>query len=61
MLDEKIDKAARAERLEYFRQWRAANKDKVKQHNENYWKKRAEKRLKEEQVNQGEVAKNANN
>jgi hypothetical protein len=32
-------------RKEYFRSWRAANKDKVKQHNQNYWKKKALERL----------------
>lgn len=26
---------------EYYRQWRKANADKVKQHNDNYWKKKA--------------------
>lgn len=47
-----IDEAIRAERLAYYSQWRAANKDKVKKHNENYWRKRAEKRLKGEQSNE---------
>ena len=28
-------------RNEYFRKWRAAHKDKVRQYNENYWNKKA--------------------
>jgi len=32
---------------EYFRKWRAANKDRVKNHNENYWRKKAEQKLNE--------------
>lgn len=39
-----IDEAARAERREYYRQWRAANRDKVKEHNRRYWEKRALKK-----------------
>jgi len=50
-----VDELARAERLVYFRQWRASNKDRVKQYNENYWRRRAKKRLKE-----AEHAKDAN-
>ncbi|MDQ5983891.1 MAG: hypothetical protein RUMPE_00920 [Eubacteriales bacterium SKADARSKE-1] len=43
-----IEKAIAELRAEYFRQWRAKNKDKVKKHNQNYWRKKAEQRLKEE-------------
>ena len=42
-----IEELARQERLEYFRTWRANNKERVKQHNENYWRRKAEKRAKE--------------
>lgn len=49
MLDKNLEEIARQERLEYFRQWRANNKDKVKQHNKNYWLRKAEQRLNEEQ------------
>lgn len=28
-------------RKEYFREWRAKNKDKVKKHNQNYWERKA--------------------
>jgi len=41
-----IDELARKERLEYFRKWRAANKDKVRKHNEDYWRRKAEQKLK---------------
>lgn len=46
-----LDQLARIERLEYFRRWRAANKDKTRQHTENYWRRRAEKRQKKEEQN----------
>jgi len=46
--EKEVDDLAREERLAYFKQWRAANKDKVKKHNDNYWRKRVEKRLREE-------------
>lgn len=46
---EGFDELVRKEKLEYFRQWRAKNKDKVRQHNQNYWQRRAEKRLKEKE------------
>ena len=41
-----IEELARDERLRYFRDWRAKNKDKVKKHNATYWVKRAEKKCK---------------
>lgn len=47
MLNNNLEEIARQERLEYFRQWRANNKDKVKQHNKNYWLRKAEQRLME--------------
>ena len=40
-----IDEIAREERLAYFKNWRANNKNKVTKHNENYWRKKAEQRL----------------
>lgn len=48
MTDTQIAEMARAERLEYFRKWRAANKDKVKEANRKYWERKAAKRLQEE-------------
>ena len=44
----KLEAAVQEEKREYFRQWRRNNPDKVKKHNENYWRKRAEKRLEAE-------------
>jgi len=44
----KFEAAVQEEKREYFRQWRRNNPDKVKKHNENYWRKRAEKRLEAE-------------
>ena len=42
-----IDETIAEERREYFRKWRAANKEKVKKHNADYWRRRAEKKLAE--------------
>ncbi len=30
-------------RKEYYKNWRKKNKDKIKKHNETFWKKQAEK------------------
>lgn len=48
MDNKKLEVAAQEEKREYFRQWRKNNPDKVKKHNENYWRKRAEKRIEAE-------------
>ena len=48
MAKKQLDKAAAEARREYFREWRRKNSDKVKQYNENYWRKRAVKRLEAE-------------
>lgn len=40
--NQNTDKAAEARRA-YYRAWRAANKDKVKQYNEVYWQRKAER------------------
>lgn len=45
-----IEEMARDERLAYFKEWRANNKDKVKKYNTAYWEKRAA-RKKEEKEN----------
>ena len=42
-----VDELARSERLFYFKNWRAHNKDKVRQHNKNYWRRRAAKKFSE--------------
>lgn len=49
-----IEEIAREERLAYFREWRANNKDKVKKHNTTYWQNRAKRRLAEREANQSE-------
>ena len=48
-MDQELIKKAKKE---YFKKWRDNNKDKVKKHNETYWKKRVEKMLKEEKENE---------
>ena len=48
MDDKKLEAAVQEEKREYIRQWRKNNPDKVKKQHENYWRKRAEKRLKAE-------------
>ena len=52
MEKQNIDEVVKNERREYYRKWRAANKDKVRQHNRNYWKKRAMKRKQEEEAHE---------
>ena len=46
-MNEKItdQEAIREAQREYFREWRKKNKDKVRQHNRNYWEKKARQRL----------------
>lgn len=36
------------ERREYYRQWRAKNKDRVREYNARYWAKRAERMAQEQ-------------
>ena len=45
-----IDDVIQSERRAYFKAWRAANKDKVKAHNVNYWRRRAERREREQRL-----------
>jgi hypothetical protein len=52
MVDKQFEKLIKKERQAYFRAWRAANPEKVKRHNQNYWAKRAQKRL-EQQAEEG--------
>lgn len=44
-----IEELVREEQREYYRQWRAKNKDKVRENNRRYWEKRAQKKLAEMQ------------
>ncbi len=48
-----IEEKAREERREYFRQWRAKNRDKVKESNRRYWERRATKRAVDEKDQEG--------
>ena len=41
-----IEEIAREERLAYFKEWRANNKDRVKKYNATYWQKRAAEKVK---------------
>ncbi|MCL2579350.1 MAG: hypothetical protein FWE32_04900 [Oscillospiraceae bacterium] len=49
-MDENLNQAIESERREYFRSWRANSHDKVRQHNKAYWRKRAERKLQEQQT-----------
>ena len=55
-----LDVLAREERLNYFREWRRNNPEKVRNHNRNYWLKRAEMKRKEE-LNHGTDTENVDN
>lgn len=46
--DQKAAEEARKARNQYAREWRAKNRDKVRQYNQNYWVKKA--------ANNGETA-----
>lgn len=59
MENSKVEEMANQERREYFKQWRAKNPDKVKQHNQTYWAKRALRKKAELEVAQNGA--NANN
>ena len=44
---EMVDNAVKEAQREYFREWRAKNPDKVKNHRANYWRRKAEQKLAE--------------
>jgi hypothetical protein len=44
-----VEELAAQERKEYFKAWRAANKEKTAQHRRNYWEKRALAKMNAEQ------------
>ena len=44
---ENVEDAITQARKEYYREWRKNNPERVKQHTEKFWKKRAEKILAE--------------
>jgi len=47
-MSKKLDELAREEERAYKKAWRAANRDKVRTYNSNYWKRRAEKKQTEQ-------------
>ena len=51
----KLDEAARAERRAYHKAWRDANPDKVARINANYWRRKAEKKLAEQEATNGKI------
>jgi hypothetical protein len=53
LLMEQLDEFARAERREYHREWRKRNPDKVKEQNAAYWRRRAERKLRETAQQEG--------
>jgi hypothetical protein len=40
----KADDLIKEERKKYYRKWRLNNKEKVKKYNDNYWRRRVEKK-----------------
>lgn len=44
-----LEERAAEERREYYRQWRARNKDRVRENNRRYWERRAAKKAQAEQ------------
>ena len=48
---EYLDKIIKEDRKAYYKNWRSKNKDKIKEQNARYWKKRAEKILRERETN----------
>lgn len=45
-----LEELAREERNAYVRQWRAANRDKVRATNKRYWEKKVQKKLQQEGI-----------
>lgn len=41
-----LDQMVLEEKRDYFRKWRAENRDKVKKYNEAYWEKKVTRKLK---------------
>lgn len=46
----KINETTKALRAKYLREWRAKNKDKVREYNRTYWVRKAEKELSKQHV-----------
>lgn len=52
-MSKKLEQTAAEIRREYQRQWRQKNRDKVRRYNEAYWRRLAERKLAEEDGNNG--------
>lgn len=52
--NEEIERVKQAQR-EYFRKWRANNKDRIKEYNRRYWKSVAEKQQTTNQASSSET------
>ena len=50
MTREQLEELAREERRAYLKEWRAANPEKVRKHRINYWFRRMERKLDEEEA-----------
>ena len=42
-MEENLEELIHKQKLEYYKNWRKNNKDKVKQHNKNFWLKKIKK------------------
>jgi len=51
-MQKKIEELAKKERNAYIKKWRSKNKEKIKIYNANYWRRRAEKRMAERNLNE---------
>ena len=49
MAKQNIEDLVKDEKKRYYKAWRSKNRDRVKQHNQNFWAKKAQKRLENEQ------------
>ena len=56
MSEKDLEQLIRAERNAYSREWRAKNKDRIKQHNADYWKRRVLKTLEAQKEAEQEAA-----
>jgi hypothetical protein len=50
-----LERIAAEERKEYFKAWRAANKQKTALHRRNYWEKRALAKLNADEAQEGKA------
>jgi len=51
-----INDIAAETRREYYRKWRVENRDKVKKHQDDYWRRQAEKKLAEQEQADGKTS-----